>query len=749
MLLVAVVLLACPGPVAGTDAGVDAGGALDAGHDAGPTEVDAGHYAYDARPANPTCVAPAPPVVNSPVTTRRAFPSLAFAAPLGAYQAPGDSTHVYVMERSGRVVRFPNRADAGVAEVTEVINLTAKVNAAGEGGLLGLAFHPAWPTKPELYLSYTETGSGGAPQRSVISRFTSADLGATFAGGSEERLLVLDQPYTNHNGGGLAFGPDGYLYLGFGDGGSGGDPLNAGQRLNTNLGKFLRVDVNVPAAQRYGIPADNPFAADATPCNLAGSAHTAPTGTRCAEIYAWGFRNPWRWSFDPVSGELWAGDVGQGAREEVDLVVRGGNYGWKLREGFVCYSPSTNCPTAGLIDPVVDYPRSEGVSITGGFVYRGTAIPQLVGRFIFGDYSSGRVWALTSDGQGGYTSTLLVDTSFGIASFAQLHDGEVYVLDVFTGQFHQLVPMGTPPADTFPQRLSQTGCFEAADPTTPVAAMIPYALNAPFWSDGAQKTRHLALPDGATITVGADGDFDFPTGSVLSKTFELGGRRVETRLFMRHPDGSWAGYTYEWNDAQTDATLLAGSKSKQVGAQTWYFPSRAQCLQCHTAAAGRVLGPEVAQLNGELRYPVGATRNQLTVLEGLGFFSAPLGALPAALDRLEAPFGAGPLEARARAWLHSNCSACHRPGGTGRGTSDWRFQTSLADTDTCDVLPSEGDLGVAMARLLAPGAPARSLVSVRVHALDAARMPPVGSLVVDTQGAALVDAWITSLTSCP
>lgn len=771
-------LIACPGPppdaldsggadADGGDADMDAGMALDTGvtdvdamdtgttdvgatdagaTDAGAREPDAGPYAYEARPANPTCVAPAPPPGTSPVRTQRAFPNLSFAAPLGAFQPPGDASHVFVMERDGRVRRFPNRPDATAADVTTALDIGSKVSTAGEGGLLGLAFHPRWPVTAELYASYTETGTGGRPLRSVVARYRSTNGGVTFAAAGEERLLTLDQPFDNHNGGGIGFGPDGFLYIAFGDGGSGGDPLNSGQRLNTNHGKFLRIDVDVPAAQKYRIPADNPFAADATPCNRDAPTIDAPAGTRCAEIYAWGFRNPWRWSLDPVSGELWAGDVGQGAREEVDLVVRGGNYGWKIREGTACFSPATNCPTAGLIDPVLEYPRSEGVSITGGFVYRGAAMPLLVGRFVYGDFHTGRIWALTPDATGGYTGTLLEDTGFAIASFAQLADGEVYVLDVVSGQLHVLVPAGAPQPDTFPRLLSQTGCFDPTNPREPVPAMIPYALNAPFWSDGAEKDRHFAIPDGTTIAVGPDGDFDFPVGTVVSKSFRLGGKLVETRLMMRHPDGTWAGYSYEWDEAETDATLLPAAKSRQVGNQTWYYPNRGQCMQCHTAAAGRTLGPEVAQLNRTARYPPGVTRHQLTVLEGLGYLAEPLtGALP----RLRDPFGDGPLEARARAWLHSNCASCHRPGGVGRGESDWRFTQSLRDTKTCDVAPIAGDLGIANARLIAPGDPSRSIVSRRIHALDASRMPPVGSLVVDTQGAALIDAWVTSLTQCP
>jgi mono/diheme cytochrome c family protein len=224
---------------------------------------------------------------------------------------------------------------------------------------------------------------------------------------------------------------------------------------------------------------------------------------------------------------------------------------------------------------------------------------------------------------------------------------------------------------------------------------------------------------------------------------------VETRLLMRHPDGTWAGYTYEWDDAQTDATLLPASKTKLVNGQTWYFPGRTECLQCHTAAAGFALGPEVGQLNGELAYPGGRTANQLATLAHLGLVSVPLAGGPAALPRYPASKDPEPLEARAKAYLHANCSGCHRPGGTGRGPADFRYATPLAEMGVCDVAPQQGDLGILDARLLAPGDPLRSLLSVRLHALGTARMPPLGSGVVDLEGTGLVDAWIASLSRCP
>ncbi|HSP78105.1 MAG TPA: PQQ-dependent sugar dehydrogenase, partial [Myxococcaceae bacterium] len=435
---------------------------------------------------------------------------------------------------------------------------------------------------------------------------------------------------------------------------------------------------------------------------------------------------------------------------EVDKVVLGGNYGWNIMEGSSCYA-ATTCRQTGLIGPVAEYGRDEGISITGGFVYRGSAIPALIGRFIYGDYGSGRIWAVSLDPRTGRSrADVLLDANLSISSFAEGLDGELYVLDFREGKLHALVPAGTPEPVAFPQRLSETGCVDPADPTRLAPGVIPYTLNAPLWSDGAGKERALAIPDGTTVRVAEDGDFEFPIGSVLVKTFFLEGRRVETRLLMHHPDGVWAGYSYEWNEEQTDAFLLPASKLRQVGALTWYYPSRGECLVCHTAEAGRPLGPELGQLNGDFTYPsTGRTRNQLVTLDHLGIFEQPLPAPVSSLPRFPEPSSAEPLEARARAYLHSNCAGCHRPNGLGGGTADLRFQVPLAETNICDALPQQGDMGIPDARLVAPGAPERSLLSVRMHALDIHRMPPLGTQVRDSAGIALIDAWIQSLQGCP
>ncbi len=715
--------------------------------DAGPAPADdGGLYGIDARPANPTCIAPAPPATNSGVTTKRVFSKLTFAAPMGMFNAPGNPNRNYVLERDGVIQTFPNTQDAGTDVKTVALDLSSKVNTTGEGGLLGLAFHPDWSNNHQVFIAYSEDRVSASTLRLVISRFRSNDSGLTFDAAGEEVIMKLDKPDTNHNGGSISFGPDGYLYIGFGDGGGSNNYYQTGRRMSTLLSKMIRIDVNVPISMKYAIPPTNPFASTGVVCNRTTSNwDIMPNTVTCAEIYAMGFRNPWRWSFDTENGEMWVGDVGQGTWEEVDKVSMGGDYGWAVREGAHCFGSAT-CSTAGLIDPITEYDHSQGYAITGGFVYHGNTLPTLAGKFIYGDYVTNQIWVVGTNATTGLPEgQKIAKASDNISSFAQLLDGEVYIMGFSSGGIHQLVPSGAQPPDTFPKVLSATGCFKASDPRVPVAALVPYEPRAQLWSDGASKERYFAIPDGSKITALADGDFDLPNGSVAAKTFYLNGKRIETRLMMRHSTGAWAGYTYEWNDAETDATLLAAGKTKTVGTQTWTYPSRAQCLACHTGAANRTLGLEAAQLNFSFLYPsTGRVRNQLSTLVGLGYFTS---AVPA-VTPLADPFGADPVEARARSYLHANCSICHRLGA-GQGPQDFRYSLTTAMTNSCNVAPSNGDLGVSGAKIFVPNDPSHSLISLRMKALDVNRMPPLGSVVVHTQGTALIDSWITSMAQCP
>jgi uncharacterized repeat protein (TIGR03806 family) len=704
----------------------------------------------DARPSNSSCLAGDAPSSTVGIVVNRVFAGLpAFSAPVLMLQEPSTSARWYVVQKTGIVYVFDNQPN--VTARRQFIDLRAAIavdtdpNSDDERGLLGMSFHPNYPANPRVYLSYT-TNAPGLVSRVV--EYQTRDGGQTLDPSSAVTIIQTYQPESNHKGGNIAFGPDGFLYIGFGDGGGGGDAhgsIGNGQRMSTLLGKMLRIDVDgATGGTPYRIPAGNAFPGGAV-CNNDTGTYTQS----CPEIYAYGFRNPWRWSFDRGSGELWVGDVGQNTWEEVDRVTAGGNYGWRCREGAHGFNSTCGSNAGSSIDPIAEYSHAQGISITGGYVYRGTAVPALTGRYLFGDFGSGRIWQIARDTTPTQTVTTGFDSGLSIASFAQGADGEIYVVN-YAGTLYQIGNSVT--GSAVPAQLSATGCVSATNPAQPASGVIPYAPNAPFWSDGATKTRFLALPDGQRITVGSDGDFDFPNGSVLIKNFRLGNQLIETRLLKHHNDGSWAGYTYEWNPQGTDATRVIGGKSVQVAGQTWLFPSEAQCLLCHTSGAGRSLGLEIHQLNGNLTYTqTGRTANQLDTLNAIGVLSPGLSLPVAQLASLPDPYGtAGTLNERARAYLHTNCSQCHRPGGGTPVNLDLRFTTPLASTNACEVAPVR-DLGIASARIIAVGgsnAAARSLLVIRPGHTDADAMPPLLPRVVDSSGVALLTSWVNSLTSC-
>jgi glucose/arabinose dehydrogenase len=337
-----------------------------------------------------------------------AFPKLSFTKPVDLQNAGDGSNRLFVVEHPGRILVFANDADADTARV--FLDIRTRVSdLASEEGLLGLAFHPAFPAPPYYYVYYSLDN----PVRTRLSRFE-VDPAApdTTKPGSELPLLTIDQPFRNHNGGGITFGSDGFLYIAVGDGGGSWDPDGNGQNLATLLGSILRIDV---AGTPYGIPADNP---------LAGN-----TDGYREEIYAWGLRNPWRFSFDPVTGWLWAGDVGQNSLEEIDIIEKGGNYGWNCMEASDCVDADCCNDHPEFRLPVWDYehPMFEGRSVTGGYVYRGNSLPDLVGAYVYGDYMTGEIWALRYDGSAA-SNVPVEDTVLSISSFGLDEAGELYIV---------------------------------------------------------------------------------------------------------------------------------------------------------------------------------------------------------------------------------------------------------------------------------------------------------------------------------
>lgn len=342
-----------------------------------------------------------------------AFPALEFRRPVDLQSPRDGSGRLFVVEQDGVIRVFPNRRDVRESQV--FLDIREEVNTNGnEMGLLGLAFSPRFATDKTFFVDYTASKLTRRITR--IARFTAARDGKSASRESEDVVIEIAQPWSNHKGGQVAFGPDGMLYVAMGDGGSAGDPQGNGQNRAALLGKILRVDVSKPP---YAIPADNPFR---------GNSH----GWK-EEVWAYGLRNPWRFSFDRETGALWAGDVGQVTYEEINVIEKGKNYGWDCREGKHVYQPASeradacaDVDASEFVDPVWEYGRQEGISVTGGYVYRGRALPDLVGWYVYADYGSGRIWALRRDGSR-VDNRLLVDSDIMISTFGVDEADELYI----------------------------------------------------------------------------------------------------------------------------------------------------------------------------------------------------------------------------------------------------------------------------------------------------------------------------------
>jgi uncharacterized repeat protein (TIGR03806 family) len=541
----------------------------------------------------------------------------------------------------------------------------------------------------------------------------------------------------------IAFGPDDYLYIGFGDGGGAGDTYDNGQNPLSLHGNMLRIDVH-PAnpADPYAIPADNPFVGN--PGFL-------------DEIWALGLRNPFRFSFDRQNGDLWLGDVGQNAWEEVDLIKRGANYGWPRFEGDHLFDANTAL-AGGLphTRPVAEYDHGAGRAIIGGYVYRGTTFAALFGRYLYTDNSSGTIWALDWDGNSVRANEVIANAS-GPTSFGEDNDAEVYVVSG-GGTISKFAQVG---GGGLPATLSATGLFTNLLNLTPAAGLIEYDLTVPFWSDGTIKRRWVAVPNGERVDFAATAEWEFPVGTVIVKHFEIeltegdsaSRKRLETRVLVNGLT-EWFGFTYRWNAQGTDADLLAGRETEiliineQGGGtrqQLYEYPSRTDCLACHNQAAGFALGPITRQMNRDFDYPI-ATDNQLRAWNHINLFDVDIGdetqyeAYPDILDA-----GAG-VDARARAYLAVNCSQCHRPGGPTSVGIDLRFDTLQGNMGVVGALPQAGDLGIPNARIVAPMSKETSVLWERMRSLDdAERMPPLASHLVDDDGVDLIGAWIDGL----
>ncbi|MBX3187045.1 MAG: PQQ-dependent sugar dehydrogenase [Labilithrix sp.] len=667
----------------------------------------------DARPANATCIAP--PVAVGRVSLERAFAGVTFEFPV---ELVDRGENVYVLEMKGAIKRV-QRADNAVAKAMDLADRLV------DGTILtGFALHP---TKPQAFVTFDRMA---APYYSDVVRFESHDGGLTFDPTTEKLVIRVPRETEYHGVGTLKFDARGLLYIGSGDGGAHITSEITRWEPSTLLGTILRIDVD--RGDPYAIPPDNPYA----------------SGGGRPEIYAGGFRNPYKFSFDRQTGELWAGDVGEASREELDRVEIGGHYGWPTLEGTRCYKPLVGCDRAGKVPPVFEYDHTDGGSVTGGFVYRGRAMPDLYGKMVFGDFVFGRVWVLERDAEGRGEADVLVGGGRlpSVVGFAEDGEGELYVLDWAGGEVFAMKPGDPAPVETIPELLSQTGCVDAADPKRPAKGLVPYGVNVELWSDGADKERHFAIPDGARITVDEHGNFEMPPGSMMMKTFRKGERLIETRLLRKHARGEWSGHSYRWNDAQSDAVRVDFAEDIDVDGQPWALPGPGQCFACHKAVVKHALGLDVGQIDGDFVYPTGRRANQLATLTAVGVLAGEASESTAPrlprLDDLTVP-----VATRARAYLQANCAMCHRPDGGVPVPLDLRFTTTVAETRICDAAlrPVPGTEG---SPYVALGDPSRSALFMRASSRGVEQMPPLATRAVDPEGLQLLEAWIRELDRC-
>jgi uncharacterized repeat protein (TIGR03806 family) len=700
---------------------------------------------------------PDPP---APYRTEEAFPNLKFDEPLAMGAVPG-TNRFGIAERHGKIYTFEN--EPRVSEKRLLVDVGRTV--------YGLAFHPRYLENGWVFVTSVLDAKSSLPKGSRISRFTVTDPKSFKADAGSERV-ILEWPCGGHNGGCIRFGPEGNLYLATGDGSGIADEFQTGQNFGDLLGSILRINVDTgTAGTPYRIPADNPFV-------------NVPTAR--PEVYSFGHRQVWKFSFDRKTGTMWGGEVGQDLWEMVYIIRKGGNYGWSVNEGSHPFRPERPRGPGAFIAPIVEHPHSDFRSLTGGYVVRGKRLPELQGAYIYGDFDTGKIWMLRYDGSKVVDNRELVDTQLRIVEFGEDARGELFLVDFVGGKIHRMAKAEAraDQAADFPRKLSETGLFSSTREHTPAPGVIPYTVNSPLWSDGAEKDRFIALPGLSKIEFeavtypqpapGSTPGWRFPDGTVLVKTFSLemeqgnpaSRRRLETRILhhQRAPGDDneygaqvWNGYTYLWNDDQTDAELIEARGLDREYAihdraapggtrrQTWHFPSRAECALCHTMAAKYVLGVTTLQMNRNHDYS-GSVANQLATFDHLGMFTKPLPAEPEKLGRLDDYRDPSlPVDARSRAYLHANCSHCHRKWGGGNADFQLLATLPIDQTGTLNVVPVHGAFGLKDSRYIVPGHPERSVLLHRMTLTGLGRMPHVASRTVDQEGVSLVAEWIRQL----
>ncbi|MBX2818720.1 MAG: PQQ-dependent sugar dehydrogenase [Rhodothermaceae bacterium] len=709
-----------------------------------------------------------------------AFPNLSFHNPIYLLQEPG-TDNLWVAEHAGKIYRFAKETDVTEGDRTEMLDITSQVKQDDASGIKSFAFHPEYgmagsPNAHYVYLFYRYTPDPLYEEDKAfirVSRFTVQEDGIIDP--ESEFVLIHQFSYSRwHDGGDLLFDNEGYLYISLGE----DTDVNKSQLLNGPLfGGVLRIDVDMDStrshpirrqplnwgplpdgwedsfSQGYFIPNDNPWVNE--------------SGEYLEEFFAVGLRSPHRMTYDSLENQIWIGDVGEYKREEINILTKKANYGWPIWEGDV---PGDKVGTTVLTEgdltfPLYAYSHAEGQAIIGGHVYRGSAFAEdLEGKYIYADYNTRNVYALSTDGFSKEpTIEFLAKSPAGglLGGIGKDAENELYFIrwgyyDQSNGRIYKLEKSEqqtvAPPA-----LLSQTNAFKNLQALTPKEALIPYSVVNPLWSDGADKQRWFAVPNDGThdlpqeqFTFSGEGNWDFPVGSVFVKQFDYKDKKIETRFLIRGDDGEWYGLTYKWREDQSDADLLEDGLTTTIEISEdesieWQYPSNSECFRCHTDNSGVVLGFRTRQLNRDAFYPsTSLTANQISTYSTLGllgpsFDDSQMDSVltAASLDDEEAE-----VSFRVRSYLDSNCSHCHQPGGTAVALFDARLTTPLEEQNLINgpvVKPP-----VPGATLLTPGHPEHSVLYLRMNSLEeGVAMPPLAKKKLDPEALELLLEWIS------
>ena len=726
----------------------------------------------------------------APFQTQRVYPDMAMKWPLITAHIPGsDQLLVITLDRGSEMAKIYRMKDDPKVQAWDLWLDSLDT-------VVQIEFHPKWAENGYVYLGGNDSQKDPGPKKKTrIVRYT-METKAPYKIIPNSEKLIFEVVSNGHNGGAPVFGHDGMLYITTGDGTTDSDTNVVGQDMSSLLAKVLRIDVDHPDPDKnYSVPKDNPFV------NMKGAR---------PEIWSLGYRNPWRMCLDKKTGHLWLGQNGQDLWEQAYLVKKGDNAGWSVTEGSHPFYPKRTQAPVPLTKPTVEHHHSEARSLTGGLVYYGKKYPDLVGHYIYGDYSTGKIWAVKHDGEKILSHKEICDSRLTITGFGVDSHGEILIADFQRdkGGLFTLVPT---PAEkrvsTFPKKLSESGLFKSVKGHVMQDGLIPYSVNAVLWSDGAAKQRWLGLPGDAKIDYRKTRGWDLPDQTVIVKSFfidtEEGNpksrRWIETR-FLTKQGAEWYGYSYAWNDEQSEGTLIEGKgadrefviKQKDGGKKmlNWRYPSRAECMVCHSRAANYVLGFTELQFNHEHDYG-GVKENQLAVLERLGVFnkfnwssealeklrkelkakgrttkeindeiarrtatrdqrtaknSSLLPFNPAETPKLVDPYDKSQdLTARVRSYLHSNCAQCHVEAGGGNAAMELEFTKTLAEMKIVDVKPQHDTFGIKEVKIIAPGHPERSVMLHRISQRDKGHMPPLATRVVDQAAVEMLREWIRTM----